>query len=245
MERHRGKLRQFSFEVKYEPGSTSPSDYGSRNPRNFSDRDKETMENEKDEETILINIIKNISTCTAVSTAHIIRQYDKDEVLKQLLQDVKSERQSEIIKNSPNAKVFSELAIVEGIIVRGDRVQVTTYYIPRVIAAAHEGHMGIEKTIQNVRERCWFPSISKLCKEFVETCHPGCSSAVGQVSPPVIQEKKEAVRPWQDCHADFKGPIEGPGGYYFHVLIDEYSKWPEIAVTRSTDFDSLSPMLER
>ena len=96
-----------------------------------------------------------------------------------------------------------------------------------------------------MRERCWFPSISKLCKEFVETCHPGCLSAVRQVSPPVIQEKIEAVRLWQVCHADFKGPIGGPRGYYFHVLIDEYSKWPEIAVTRSTDFDSLSPMLER
>ena len=203
------------------------------------------MENEKDEETILINRVKDISTCTAVSTADIIRQYDRDDVLKQLRQDVKTGRQSEMIKNSPYAKVFSELAMVDGIIVHGDRVLVPTYYVPRVIAAAHEGHMGIEKTIQNVRERCWFPSISKLCKEFVETCHPGCSSAVGQVSPPVIQEKKEAVRPWQVCHADFKGPIGGPRGYYFHVLIDEYSKWPEIAVTRSTDFENLFMLLER
>ena len=40
--------------------------------------------------------------------------------------------------------MFSELAMVDGIIVRGDRVLVPTYYVPRVIAAAHEGHM--EKT---------------------------------------------------------------------------------------------------
>ena len=145
VERHRGKLRQFSFEVKYEPGSTSPADYGSRNPRKYSDCDNETMKNEKDEETILINRIKGISTSTAVSTADIIRQYDRDDVLKQLLQDVKTGRQSEMIKNSPYAKVFSELAMEEGIIVRGDRVLVPTYYVPRVIAAAHEGHMGIEK----------------------------------------------------------------------------------------------------
>ena len=51
-----------------------------------------------DEETILINRIKGISTCTAVSTADIIRQYDSDNVLKQLLQDVKTGRQSEMIK---------------------------------------------------------------------------------------------------------------------------------------------------
>ena len=245
VERHRGKLRQFSFEVKYEPGSTSPADYGSRNPGNCSDRDKDTVEGEKDEETILINRINDISNSTAVSTSDIIRQYGKDDTLKQLLQDVTTGVQSEMVRNSPYSKVFSELAVVDGVIVRGDRVVIPMYFVPRVIAAAHEGHMGIEKTIQNVRERCWFPLLSKLCKEFVETCHPGCSSAVRQVSPPEIQEKKEATRPWQVCHADFKGPIGGPRGYYFHVLIDEYSKWPEIAVTKSTNFESLFPVVER
>ena len=70
-----------------------------------------------------------------------------------------------MVKNSPYSKVFSELAVVDGVVVRGDRVVIPSYFVPRVIAAAHEGHLGIEKTIQNVRERCWFPLISKLCKE--------------------------------------------------------------------------------
>lgn len=238
-------MRQFSFEVKYEPGSTSPADYGSRNPEKCSDHDKGTVEDEKDEETILINRIQDISSSTAVSIADIIRQYGKDDTLKQLLKDIKIGRQSEMVKNSPYSKVFSGLAVVDGVVVRGDRVVIPSYFVPRVIAAAHEGHLGIEKTIQNVRERCWFPLISKLCKEFVETCHPGCSSAVRQVSPPEIQEKEASTRPWQVCHADFKGPIGGPRGYYFHVLIDEYSKWPEIAVTNSTNFERLFPVVER
>ena len=32
VDRHKGKLRNFRFKVVYEPGSTSPADYGSRHP---------------------------------------------------------------------------------------------------------------------------------------------------------------------------------------------------------------------
>ena len=42
------------------------------------------------------------------------------------------------------------MAIVNGVIVRGDRIVKPEYFVPRVIAAAHEGQMGIEKTIKNV-----------------------------------------------------------------------------------------------
>ena len=113
-------------------------------------------------------------------------------MLKQVLLDVEAGGPSKETKSSSYAKVFQELAVVNGVLVRGDRVVIPDYFIHRVIAAAHEGHMGIEKTIQNVRDKCWFPFLSKLCKEFVETCHPGCSSAVKQVSPPEISEKEEA-----------------------------------------------------
>ena len=48
--------------------------------------------------------------------------------------------------------MFSELAMVDEITIRGDRVLIPTYFVPRVIAAAHEGHMGIEKNYSK-RER--------------------------------------------------------------------------------------------
>ena len=44
VERHRSKLRQFDFNLIYEPGSTSPCDYGSQHPpppREYSKEEKE------------------------------------------------------------------------------------------------------------------------------------------------------------------------------------------------------------
>ena len=56
----------------------------------------------------------------------------------------------------------------------------------------------------------------------------------------VIRETPE--KPWQHCAADYKGPI---GGKYFHVLIDLYSRWPEVEMTKSTSMDKLYPGLDR
>ena len=49
-------------------------------------------------------------------------------------------------------------------------------------------------------------------------------------------------RPWQHCSVDYKGPIAGK--YYFHVLIDNYSRWPEVAMVTSTNFQQLQGILE-
>ena len=83
-----------------------------------------------------------------------------------------------------------------------------------------------------------------MCKEFVQTCHPGCTSSQPKNSPAPMVPRDTPAKPWQVCATDYKGPIGGPRGYYFHVLIDLYSKWPEIAVTKSTKFEKLLPVLD-
>ena len=67
-----------------------------------------------------------------------------------MLSDIKSGSPSQETKSSVYAKVFPELAIVNGVIVRGDRIVKPEYFVPRVNAVAHEGQMGIKKTIKNV-----------------------------------------------------------------------------------------------
>jgi hypothetical protein len=52
-------------------------------------------------------------------------------------------------------------------------------------------------------------------------------------------------RVWSELAADFKGPIGGAGGYYFHVLIDHFSRWPEVEMVKSTSWRQLKPSLDR
>ena len=50
---------------------------------------------------------------------------------------------------------------------------------------------------------------------------------------------------WKVCCADYKGPIGSPREYYFHVLIDTYSKLPEVSVTKSTKFKKMFPAIDQ
>ena len=57
----------------------------------------------------------------------------------------------------------------------------------------------------------------------------------------VIRDTLE--RPWQHLACDYKGPIGGK--YYFHVVIDLYSRWPEVDVTTSTSMEKLYPAMDQ
>ena len=85
--------------------------------------------------------------------------------------------------------------------------------------------MNHNKTVNFLRETCWFPSMHKMVSEYVKSCIP-CAAAVPNTRPVPLKPQYLPELPWQKLHADFKGPIAGK--YYLHVLIDQYSKYPEV-----------------
>ena len=121
---------------------------------------------------------------------------------------------------------------------RGDRMVILKADVPE---AAHLGHPGKESMTRQLRLSCWWPRSTTDIKEFEESCMP-CIAAVDSNPTPPMQIRDTPDRPWQHCSADYKGPIAGK--YYFHVLIDNYSRWPEVAMVKSTGFDSLQDKLE-
>lgn len=42
---------------------------------------------------------------------------------------------------------------------------------------------------------------------------------------------------------DYKGPIGGKHGLYYHVVLDKYSSYPEIVIVSYTKLESLQPRL--
>ena len=57
----------------------------------------------------------------------------------------------------------------------------------------------------------------------------------------IMRETPDRV--WSEVQADFKGPIAGR--YYFHMMIDQLSRWPEGEMVTSTSLEKLKPALER
>jgi hypothetical protein len=133
VERHRSKLRQFTFSLEYEPGSTSPCDYGSRHPpemdahRKYSKEEKEDLgiEEEEEDTEIWINRVIQEVVPEAVTMDQIRDETAKDPVLLQLTKDVQRGRMSQETKSTKYGAVFEELTSTNGILLRTNLMRPT------------------------------------------------------------------------------------------------------------------------
>ena len=140
------------------------------------------------------------------------------------------------------SEVFDELTVINGIILKGRQVVIPESLRADVIGLAHEGHQYAEKTLSLLRQSFWFPKMRKDVLDYVQSCVP-CLASIPQVTPVPLQPNLLPERAWQKLHADFKGPIAG--SYYLHVVIDQYSKYPEVDILKSTSFKKLRPKLDQ
>ena len=77
----------------------------------------------------------------------------------------------------------------------------------------------------------------------VEDCVRHCSSCAEAAKAPrktLLESWPLPTKPWERVHIDYAGPIDG---YYYLVIVDAYSKWPEIFRTRSTTTSSTLDIL--
>ena len=159
---------------------------------------------------------------------------DEDNQLMNIAEDVQKGRLRSELQKTEFKSVFGELTWTKGVLLKGMQLVMPRSLRAEVIALAHEGHQREDRAIRYLRERVWFPKLAEQVREYVKTCDPGCTSALSAVTPAPIANRETPKKPWNICAADYKEPIGGARGCYFHVLVDTYSKWPEVAVTKST-----------
>lgn len=113
----------------------------------------------------------------------------------------------------------------------------------QMLDIAHEGHPGIVSMKQNLRTRVWWPGIDKDAEQFCKTCY-GCQ-LVGRPTPPEPMTRTELPSaPWDYLAADLLGPLPNTQEYIF-VVIDYYSRFVELEVTKSTTSEKLIQILRK
>ena len=65
-----------------------------------------------------------------------------------------------------------ELALLDGLIVRGNRVVIPTSLRPEMLDRLHLGHQGITGTLQRARRAVYWPKIQDEITEMVQGCEP-------------------------------------------------------------------------
>ena len=178
----------------------------------------------------------------AVILEEVQQSTGEDRLLMSLVGDVQKGKLRSDLQQTEYKAVFGELTWTKGVLLKGTQLVLPKTLWAEVIALAHEGHQGGDRTIRYLRERVWFPRLAEQVREYEKTCDPGCTSSMQAVTPAPAVNSVTPDKPWDICVADYKATIGGPRGYYFHVLVDTYSKWPEVAVISTTKFEKLLPV---
>ena len=117
------------------------------------------------------------------------------------------------------------LSCQEGCVLWGQRVIIRA----QLLQELHEGHIGIVRMKALARSYIWWPKLDEDIEKLATNCEE-CGMTANM--PPVSSYHpwQHPHAPWDRIHMDF-GECRGT---YFLVVVDAYSKWPEVRVMHST-----------
>ena len=141
-------------------------------------------------------------------------------------------------------KVRDEMTINSdsNIILRGTQIVIQSAVRKRAMELAHEGHQGLVKTKQLIREKVWFPGIDKEVKQVIDYCIP-CQANTSSLCPSPLQMSELPPEPWHTIHVAIYGPF--PTGEYLLVAIDAYSRFPIVEIVQTTSAKSTIVKLKK
>ena len=92
-----------------------------------------------------------------------------------------------------------------------------------------------------IREKVWLPFIDKLIEDKINSCL-ACQAVTKQSIREPLNMSRLPEGPWIEVSADLFGPL--PSGQHLLVVIDDYSRFPEVEVGNSTRAESVIPHLD-
>jgi len=109
-----------------------------------------------------------------------------------------------------------------------------------VLEYLHQGHMGRDKMKSLARLSCWWSDINRNIEDYVRECTK-CN--VKPHNHSTTCNWPGCYKPLQRLHADFCGPFLGK--YHALVIIDAYSKYPEVFLTEKSDTNFVIKVLRK
>ena len=180
------RLQDYTFHVKYRPGSTNPSDYLSRHPVTKCNNNQPSLSDDH------VRFVAQNAVPIAMDIQTIRKAVQQDPTQQKLIEILQqntwnsfaNDQNIDINELRAYEKVRNELSLTPEVdlIVRGSRLVIPKSLREQVTRLAHEGHQGLVKTKKLLREKVWFPGIDAMVEQAVKQCLP-CQS-VGQPTKP-------------------------------------------------------------
>ena len=123
----------------------------------------------------------------------------------------------------PYFNVRDELAIDNGIIMRGERPVIPAKLQKEYIKLLHAGHLGIDLTKQRARDVEYWATMNQEIEDELRPCNVCTSLKSHQQKEPLMLYPVPDM-PWSTVAAD----LMDWNGMQYLVLVDSYSGWFEI-----------------
>lgn len=225
------RLQSYEYRIIYKPGKKNIADPLSR-LCNF------TKNHSDDKDTHVCQVV-SFARPQAIPMSEIIRASESDKEIRGVRKGLYQNDWDDSLRSY---KIFeNELGFFENILLRGNRIVIPYRLRKNVLDAAHEGHPGIVAMKGRLRSKVWWPRIDKDAENLVKSCK-GCT-LVALPSPPVPMKRRELpLGPWIDVAMDLLGPL--PSDEYLLVVIDYYSRYKEVKVTKSISSTQIIKILK-
>ena len=128
--------------------------------------------------------------------------------------------------------MFPELTVVDGLVLRGDRIVVPNTLQNKIVNIAHEDHL--------FRSRVWFPKMDKITEEVIRNCM-ACQVKTPQTARLPLKMTELQKGPMAKVSNDFYGPL--PTGEYILLVNCLYSRYPMVRIEYSTSAKAVIPKL--
>ncbi|PFX25910.1 Uncharacterized protein K02A2.6 [Stylophora pistillata] len=236
------RMLDYEFKVEYRPGKTNISDYTSRHPLPRETCTRRELGTTKDVKQY-VNFVVASDIPRAISKEDLVKATENDEELKRLITCI---RERKIDHRNQDMKayfnIYDELAVADGLVLRGERIIVPREFRETMVKIAHEGHQGIVRTKQLLRAHVWFPGIDKMVEKHVGNCL-ACQATIPCHTREPLQMSELPTGPWKKISVDFAGPF--PNKDMALVFWDQYSRYPVVEFVTSTSAEAVIPQLTR
>ena len=220
------QLSAYNYEIEFRPGKQIPqADFLSR----YAAFDQES---ETDDTALLTNPLP--------FTREALREETK-KFFGDILAALKNGWRSSTKRKHPQFYSLREDISVtpDQVLYYNDRVIVPPTLRKVTLQDLHSSHLGVEKLKSLARLSCWWPSLNADIANFVKDC----TQCHTKPKPSQWTPWPSTYEPWQRVHVDYCGPLLNK--YYVLVLIDAYSKWPEIFTTTTANAEFTIRALRR
>lgn len=126
-----------------------------------------------------------------------------------------------------------EIGNEEDCLTLANKIIIPEVYREQIMSLLHMGHQGIVKMKQLARSYVWWPNINEQIENKVKGCY-ACQMNSRNIPKPSISHWPISQRKWERIHIDYAQFTYNNTMHNFLIVIDSYTKWMEIAISKST-----------